>query len=154
MNEIELRYRGIRALVSITESGEEPVRGHFVGITGDVVGFEGRGIDNVVATFCKTVDEYLAHETADTLLSRIVSHDPSEPWTEREKRKYLLYIHREMEEMEREESLDELLKRVEDLALKISRKLKDREPYKIVRLFEEAALRGVERARKRKHSGT
>jgi hypothetical protein len=149
--EIELRYRGIRALASLPDSEEEPCRGRFVGVAGDIVSFEGTDIDELGGAFRKAVDEYLVHETADTLLMRIVSSDHTEPWTtEREKRRYLVGIYREIDEIERDESVDDLFKRAEGLAFKISRRLKNRPPYKIVQWFEKAAWRGVERARRRK----
>lgn len=146
MNEIEMRYKGIRGLVSLAGSEKEISRGCFTGIDDDLVSFAGRGLDEVVSVFRKEVDDYLAsHATADVLLRRVVPGEATEDRLEAERRRGF-GAPGEPDETGRDESLDDLLEKVERLGFAISGKLKGRDPGKIVESIGGAVARGVKRA--------
>jgi hypothetical protein len=148
MNEIEMRYKGIKGLLSLAGSEKEISRGCFEGIDDDLVSFAGHGLDEAVHVFRRAVDEYLAgHATSDVTLRRVAPRDAIEGRKETG-RCGSLVAPWEPEEMEGVQSLDGLLDQAERLGFLISRKLMGREPGRIVESIGGAVSRGVERAYK------
>jgi hypothetical protein len=146
MNEIEVRYKSIRGLLSLADSEKELSRGCFAGIDDDLVSFAGRGLDEAVDVFRKTVDDYLvSHTTADVLLRTITPHDPTGDGEEAKVRRGFGALW-EPDEMERDESVDGLLRKVERLGFLISKRLEGRDPGTIVESIEGALAHGVKRA--------